>query len=52
MGLVDQNKIFLQFSTGAPGSTQDVRLLLDSTLFKDVKGGGGLPKKTKISGDF
>ena len=52
MGLILRNKRFLHLTTGASGSTHNTGLVRYSTLFKDIQGGGGVPNKSIILGDF
>ena len=46
MGLIADNKKFLQLITSSPGTTYDARLLRDSTLSKDIQSGGTVPNKS------
>ena len=52
MGLIADNKKFLQLITSSPGTTYDARLLRDSTLSKDIQSGGTVPNKSIILRDF
>ena len=45
MGLICYNKRFLALTAGAPGSTQDARLLCSTKVFKDIIAGDAIPDK-------
>ena len=51
MVLVGQNKRFFHWTTGAPGSVDDARLLRRASLFQQICRGEKIPNKTIILGD-
>ena len=52
LGLVGYNKRFFYAAVGAPGSTHDVRLLKESSIFNKVLKGDVLPDRVISLGDI
>ena len=52
LGLVGYNKRFSYAAVGVPGSTQDIRLLKESSIFHKILKGSILPDRVISSGDF
>ena len=46
MGLLGYNKQFLHLTKGAPGSTHEAHLLMNTSLFKEIENGRGIPNKS------
>ena len=52
MGLVAYNKRFLNADVGGIVSAHDARLLRESTVYRQILNGGGIPQRTLALGDY
>ena len=52
MGLVGHNKRFLIAAVCAPGSKHNARLLRNTSLFREILGGGSIPDKQIALGKY
>ena len=52
LDFVGYNKRFSYAAVGVPGSTQDIRLLKESTIFRKILKGSILPDRVISLGDF
>lgn len=52
LGSIGYNKRFLYAAVGAPGITQDARLLKEPSIYSDIVNGNVLPNRVIQLGDF